>query len=168
MGTPMEQDDGRVRIREPDLPREAHIDLGRFSVAVAGMLLCGIGLLWWSIAQFDVMYPTYPILTAVLCGAVACVGIAGVSLALFGAVRGYFLQSPAFRIRDGYVSSFYFSALPLDDIAAIHLVERKAVGVQFGELHFSTVAAGKTRVVPVWVLERSARLQILRSAADAD
>ena len=164
----MEQNDGRVRIRETDLPREAHIDLGRFSAAVAGMLLCGIGLLWWSIAQFDVMSPTHPILTAVLCGAVACVGIAAVILSLLGAVRGFFLQSPAFTIKDGYVSGFYFSAVPLEAVAAIHLVERQAVGVQFDELHFSTVAAGKTRIVPIWVLERSARLQILRSAADTD
>ena len=164
----MEENDGRVRIREPDLPREAHIDLGRFSVAVAGMLLCGIGLLWWSIAQFDVMYPTYPILTAVLCGAVACVGIAVVIRSLLGAVRGFFLQRPAFKIKDRYVSGFYFSAVPLEAVAAIHLVERQAVGVQFDELHFSTVAAGRTRIVPIWVLERSARLQILRSAADTD
>src|SRR5690606_9156080 len=142
--------------------------LVRFSVAVTGMLLCGIGLLWWSIARFSVMAPAYPMLTAVLFGAGVCVGIAAVVLSLYGAVRGYFLHSPAFRIRGGYVSGFYFSALPLEGIAAIHLVKRQAVGVQFDELHFITVAARKTRVVPVWVLERSARLQIRGWAADTD
>lgn len=159
----MEQRDGRVRISETDLPREADMDLGRFSMAVAGMLLCGTGLLWWSIAQYDVMSPASLLLAVVLCGAVALAGIAAIALSVWGAVRGIFLRRPAFRINDGRVSGFYFSALPLEAVEAVHVVKRQAVGFRFDELHFSAGAAGKTRVVPIWVLERSARLHILNA-----
>lgn len=121
--------DGRVQIGEVDLPRESDMDLARFSMAIAAMLLCGIGLLWWNAIQYNLMAPARPILAAVLCGGVAMVGLATVTLSVRGAIRGFLFKIPALKIADGRISGFYFSAFPLEAVEAIHVVKRRVLGL---------------------------------------
>lgn len=156
---------GHVRIEHGDLPPHIDLDLARFSVAGASMIFCGGGVLWWAAVQYQSASMANAVVAGTTLAAFAIPALACIALPVWQAFRLTVMRTPAFSVADGRLSSIYFSPVPLNAVDEIYVVKHRVWGYDFDEVRIRTRADRKSRVLPLWALEKPARLLIAEAVS---